>query len=49
MAAPRFATLSLSFKFMRYILGNKKPRDRHRLKVGRGFLRGLHRNNSYCG
>jgi hypothetical protein len=27
-------------------LGNKKPRDRHRLKVGRGFLRGLHTNNS---
>ena len=30
-------------------MGNKKPRDRHRLKVGRGFLRGLHTNNSYCG
>jgi len=48
-AAPRFATLSLSLKFRQYILGNKKPRDRHRLKVGRGFLRGLHTNNSYCG
>ena len=24
-------------------LGNKKPRDHHRLKVGRGFLRGLHK------
>ena len=23
---------------------NKKPRDRHRLEVGRGFLRGLHEN-----
>jgi len=25
---------------------NKKPRDRHRLKVGRGFLRGLHKKYS---
>jgi len=30
-------------------LGNKKPRDRHRFKIGRGFLRGLHENNSFNG
>jgi len=27
--------------------GNKKPRDRHRLKVGRGFLRGLHKDIAF--
>jgi hypothetical protein len=48
-AAPRFATLALSLKFRQYILGNKKPRDRHRLKVGRGFLRGLHKDNNFYG
>lgn len=30
-------------------MGNKKPRDRHRLRVGRGFLRGLHTNSSFYG
>jgi hypothetical protein len=46
-AAPRFSTLSLSLKFRQYILGNNPPQDRHRLKVGRGFLRGLHTSNSF--
>ncbi len=27
-------------------LGNKTPRDRHRLEVGNGFLRGLHKRYS---
>jgi hypothetical protein len=42
--ALRFASLLMYFQFMQYIFDNKKPRDRHRLKVGRGFLRGLHKN-----
>ena len=42
--ALRFASLLMSFQFMQYIFDNKNPRDRHRLKVGRGFLRGLHKN-----
>lgn len=31
------------------VIGQKKPRDRHRLMAGRGFLRGLQANTSFCG